>query len=87
MMGWHGHGWGSGWGLGSWLGMGLGAIVLWVLFALAIVAAVRWARGSRVPTALAGSTPLLILDERFARGELNEEDYRARREVLTGARS
>jgi uncharacterized membrane protein len=29
-------------------------------------------------------TPLEILDRRFAEGEISEEDYRARREVLTG---
>ena len=29
-------------------------------------------------------TPVEILDRRFAEGEISEEDYRARREVLTG---
>ena len=67
---------------GGWLVMGF---VMILLLALA-VAALIWALRDRAPShpqPWAGApTPRQILDERFARGELDEEEYRKRRDLL-----
>lgn len=43
--------------------------------------------GRSVPDRLASNvSPVEILDRRFAEGEISEEDYRARREVLASRR-
>ncbi len=87
-MGWYE---GGGWGAGSWIGMGLGMIVFWGLVIYAIVALLRWTRKDRQPsgsgtppTALGATGALQTLDERFARGDLTEEEYRHSRETLLG---
>ena len=74
--------WGWGW-------MAL-MMVMMLLFWGAIIAGIVWLiRGAswgttpRVPDA-SKETPAEILDRRFAQGEISEEDYRARREVLAG---
>ena len=81
-MGWH-EGW--GWGLGTWIGMGLLMLVFWALVVIAIVVLVRSIR-SGGPAAPPPASPdaRRILDERFARGELTEEEYLRRRQVLGG---
>jgi putative membrane protein len=73
----------------DWMGWGmwLGPIVMSALLALlagAIVAVVRWIGaaagngGGRVRTARD------ILDERYARGEIDREEYQRRRDDLAG---
>ncbi len=85
MMGWYGHG---AWGAGSWIGMGLGMIVFWGLVIFAIVALLRWSSqprqrdGSTQVLAADASGALQTLDERFARGDLTEVEYRHTRETL-----
>jgi len=83
---WHdGYG---GWGWGSWV---LSAVVLTVFFALvitAIVAAVRYLggpghhHGTAAPGVQPGRKPEDLLAERFARGEIDDEEYRRRIVVL-----
>ena len=88
-MGWYG---GGGWGAGSWIGMGLGMLVFWGLVVFGVVALLRWSSHERQhpgsswtqPPAAGASTALQTLDERFARGDLTEEEYRHRRDVLMG---
>ena len=86
---WHGDWSGADWALMS---------VMMILFWGAVVAGIVWlVRGSgdrnrrtnprtTVPKADAngGSHARNILDERYARGELSDEEYRARRDVLSG---
>lgn len=83
-MGWYGGGEGASW-LG-WLGMGLMMLTFWGLLAAAIVWVVRSTGASRVgghsQIRAAGPDPLQILDERFARGEVSEEEYERRRALL-----
>jgi putative membrane protein len=61
---------------------------LLVLVGLLIIAYVvlRMAQGTRQPTSTetdsSGSTARRILDERFARGEIDEDEYRRRRGLL-----
>lgn len=81
MMGWYG---GAGMGWLGWLAMGLMMIVFWGLLAVALVWLVRSSSGARKADPLAGGNADRILDERLARGELTEEEYVRRRDLLRG---
>jgi putative membrane protein len=76
----------GGWGWGWMILM----MVMMLLFWCAVIAVIVWLiRGaSRGPAPrepdLSKETPGQILDRRLAEGEISEEDYRARREVLAG---
>jgi putative membrane protein len=72
-------------------GFGMGWMWLWWLLLLVGVVVVvvglmlAWRSGDRSRaggTARRPSSAREILDERFARGEIDEEEYRARRRVL-----
>lgn len=72
----YGHMWGGGFGL-------LGALMMvlfWGAIVFAVVLAARWLierdKRSQRPEALE------ILKERFARGEIDQQEYEARRKVL-----
>lgn len=81
-MGWH-HG-GMFWG--AWLGMSLFWLVLLALLVFLVVLVVRLvSQGDRTRTA-GGASPEDILDQRFARGEIDEQTYTAQREVLARQR-
>ena len=78
-----------GWG-GGWYGMIFGPIfmilVLAVVIALAVLL-VRWlgGPGAQPPHQIhAQRTPLDILKERYARGEIDKEEFEERRSVLGG---
>ncbi len=74
----------NGWGAGSWLVMSVLMLIFWTLVVVAVVWVVRASTPER-PTVAATSepdTPLAILDARYARGELTEDEYRHRRDVL-----
>jgi len=75
MMGWYQDG--AGWG--GWLVMTLAMIAFW---AMVIVAAVALFRGSRTSQVSSRPEAMDILEQRFARGEIDEDDYHARRAVL-----
>lgn len=72
MYDWGGYG---GWGMG--FGM-LFMLLFWVLIILGIVAFIRWplSRSSR------DKTPLDILKERYARGEIDREEYEQKKRDL-----
>jgi putative membrane protein len=93
MMYWyHGHGMG-GWG---WFAMSLGMLLFWVVVIVAAVLLVRALMHSgdrgRAPAqppagppaggGPAGPTPEQVLADRFARGEIDEQEYRARLATL-----
>ena len=64
-----------------------GMMVFWTIIAVAIVAGAIWAigRNQSPPSSereLAMPSPEQVLAERFARGEIDEEEYRKRRAVL-----
>lgn len=87
MMGWYG---GSGWGIGAWMAMGVGMVVFWGLVILVVVALVRGSSRSRghrtppMPPSAAGYTAIDYLDDRFARGEITQEEYLHMRDTLLG---
>jgi putative membrane protein len=74
MMWWNGGGWG-------WLVMSASMLVFWGLVIWGVVSVVGSSRG---PSSGAGrpTDPERILKERFARGEIDAEEYEQRREVL-----
>jgi putative membrane protein len=72
--------WGPGWG-GMFFGP-LFMIALVVPSVVLIVAVIRGLTGERSSPRDGGRTPREILDERFAKGEIDREDYEAGRKGL-----
>jgi putative membrane protein len=76
--------WGYGYGDGSWVGwlvMGIVMLVFWGMVVTSVIFLVRYlghGRDQRV-----GGDALRILDERFARGEIDADEYGRRRQLLT----
>jgi putative membrane protein len=74
---------GIGWG--GWLVMVAMMVVFWGAIAWVIVTLIHHgSSGSPRPVESTPSGPSQILDERFARGEIDDEEYRRRRAVLRG---
>ncbi|CAM5625395.1 SHOCT domain-containing protein [Streptomyces aurantiogriseus] len=79
MMFWYDHDV-SGWG---WFGMSVGMVLFWALIITALVLVFRAANQPHEHTHTpAAPTPEQILGERFARGEIDEEEYQRRLKVL-----
>ncbi len=77
-----GYGHMSGWGYG--MGMMFGPI-LWIIVLGLVVAGVVWfVRGMEVGATKSGKSDAMSeLDLRFAKGEIDAEDYAARKKLLT----
>ena len=75
-----------GWGWGGWLLMTIVMIMFWAAVITAVVLTVRYLAGSRHPGANPGiSAPARaedLLAERFARGEIDDDEYRQRLTLL-----
>lgn len=73
---------------GGWYGWFFGPIMMIVFIAVTVVGVVllvRWLGGighGGAPHASPGKTPLDILEERFARGEIDKEEFEERRRLL-----
>ncbi len=78
MMGWYHNG--MGWG--GWLVMSLAMVAFWGLVIWALVVIFRGARDTDTTTSSRQRDPLAILDERFARGEIDADEYHARQGIL-----
>ncbi|GAA1989302.1 SHOCT domain-containing protein [Kitasatospora viridis] len=81
----------GGWGWHPWF---LFFPFFWLIFLVVVFAVLRrtvWRRGVGYggpygpfgPHRAQGPGPLAVLGERYARGEIDEEEYRARKAVLT----
>lgn len=78
-----------GWG-GGWYGMVLGPLFMVIVLVIVIAAAVLlvrwlagpWQSGQPPQHGPPGRTALDILKERYARGEINKEEFEERRRVL-----
>ena len=80
-------GYGGGWGWGAWLAMGFGMIVFWGVLIAGAIALVRYFAGGH-RRGLSGTADVSeaerVLAERFARGEIDEDDFRRRSALLRG---
>jgi putative membrane protein len=79
--------WGHSWGWGGWVLMTVAMVLFVVAVIFAIVMSIRYLGGSNpVPResrpSYARPGPENMLADRFARGEINEEEYRRRLSVL-----
>ena len=79
---WRMHEWVWGWG-GMWLGPLFMLAVLALLVAF-VVGLVRWFSGDRGAPPGTTPTPREILDARYARGEIDRDEYTKRRQDLSG---
>ncbi len=79
-----------GYGPGYWLGMGVTMILFWGLIIAGIVALVRYIGGTRHAdrshVAAGQVLPEEVLAERFARGEIDADEYKERLELLQARR-
>jgi putative membrane protein len=86
---WHGD-----WSGADWLLMGFGMLLFWALVVAGIVWLVRNSGSDRRaddaggvdpgrPADRPGPTAQEILDERYARGEIGDDEYRTRRDTLS----
>ena len=76
----HDGGWHDGLGAGGWILMAVLMLMFWTV----VVGGAIWlVRGSRSYHGPSSSQARHILDERFARGEMTEDEYRQRRDLLT----
>ena len=78
MMDWYGNGMGAG----GWVFMIAAMTIFWCLVILAGVMLFRGDRARRDGLGTQDRGALEILDERFARGEIDREDYEARKSAL-----
>lgn len=70
-MPWHGYGYGYGWGWHL-----AGMFIFWIVLVIVIILLVRWfgapGRGAGVPP---HESPEEILKKRYARGEIDKEEF------------
>ncbi|MFD8565433.1 SHOCT domain-containing protein [Streptomyces sp. NPDC059639] len=71
----------GGWG---WYAMSAGMLLFWLLVGVIAVLAFRALSRSERTVPSREAAPGTVLDERFARGDIDEDEYRRRRAVLTG---
>lgn len=81
--------WGYGTGMGPWgfVLMTIGNVLFWGLVIVGVILLVRYVGRSDRPAggrSEGRSTPEQVLAERFAAGEIDEQEYRQRLEVLRG---
>ena len=79
------YGWDS-WGWGGWVLMVLAMAVFWALVITGIVITIRYVAGGNVHTdrhpSLGSPRAEDVLAERFARGEIDEDEFRRRRAAI-----
>ena len=75
--------WNGGWTVG-WMAplMGVSAVLWWVLVIAVVLAVLRWWRMPSQAGATSRQDARQVLDVRFARGEIDAEEYAARRRAM-----
>ena len=77
--------WNDGMGWGGWIMMTLAMVIFWALLIFGVAAVFRGISEQRPARPGAERDAQQILDERYARGEIDEAEYHARQEVLRAA--
>jgi putative membrane protein len=72
-------------GWGGWIVMTLTMLAFWSLVVFGVIAMFRGDREAQSGQAPRERSPHQILDERFARGEIDVDEYHARQGVLRSA--
>lgn len=81
-MGGYGHMWDGGW-LGMGIGM-IGTLLFWALIIVGIVVLVKWLAGAHgAAGAPPAKTALDIVKERYARGEIDKEEFEQKKRDLS----
>ena len=75
----------NGMGWGGWIVMTLTMVAFWSLVVFGVIAIFRGDREARSDQMPRERDPMQILDERFARGEIEIEEYHARQDALRGS--
>ena len=78
--------WHSGLGWGGWIAMTLTMLAFWSLVVFGVIAIFRGDRDTRTSQGSTECDPMQILDERFARGDIDLDEYHARQDALRAAR-
>jgi putative membrane protein len=75
---------GSNGGWGGWLLMTIAMVLFWALIITAVVLIVRYLVSQRLTgtSAVSARTPEEVLAERYARGEIDDDEYRRRLALL-----
>lgn len=69
-------------GGGGWVVMVLGMVIFWSLVIFVVATMFRGNRNDNGATGTPRRDPMDILDERFAQGEIDAEEYQIRRDAL-----
>lgn len=77
MMHWH-----STWSWAEWLALSVAMVLLWSMIVGAAVALVRSSRGRNMSGSSSGDDARRTLDLRFAGGEITEEEYTRRGQLM-----
>jgi putative membrane protein len=77
--------WGDGWGGAAWGWFALMHLLWWALVIIGIIALVRWGTsgGARHGRQVHENRALEILRERYARGEIDKEEFEERKRILS----
>lgn len=69
----------------GWWGMGFGVVFMllfWLFIVLGIIALLRWLQQSSSGRGTRGKTAIEIIQERYARGEIDKEEYEQKKRDL-----
>ena len=76
----------GGWGVGNWLAMSAMMLVFWGSVIVLVVWAARSFRSGDQQAGSRGAGPDEVLAERYARGEIDDDEFQRRRELLHSTR-
>lgn len=72
------------WGVGFGHGGGFIGIFFWIILIVAIIVAVRWLMDNKSSTTGRSDKALDILNQRYARGEIDQQEYEQKRREISG---